>query len=358
MPVAVLVSKSKKNNFLSTPNSNSAVVVRVAVIGYGYWGPNLVRNFQDLDQSKVIVVADTREQRLKLLAKKFPDVHLVSRVEDVFSNPSVDAVVIATPVSTHFALAKAALEAGKHVFVEKPLAASARECILLTRMAFAKKKILMVGHTFEYNPAVLKVADLIKSKELGKLHYIDAVRVNLGLYQSDGRNVIWDLAPHDISIILSWIGTMPLRVSAWGQSFVHPGVEDVAFIRLEFPQGILAHIHVSWLSPAKIRRMTVVASRKMLLYDDLDQSEKIKIADRGAHLDPESTQARVGYRMGDIVSPHIDFKEPLGRECVHFIESICSGKKPLTDGENGTRVVRILEAADRSIKQGGKTILL
>jgi len=214
----------------------------------------------------------------------------------------------------------------------------------------------MVGHTFEYNPAVLKVAELLKSGELGKLYYIDSVRVNLGLHQSDGLNVIWDLAPHDISIILHWMNEMPSRVSAWGQAFVKEKTEDVAFIRLEFPSGALAHIHINWLAPTKIRRMTVVGDKKMVIYDDLENVEKIKIADQGVHLDSVDPSLRVGYRVGDIVSPRLAVTEPLYHECLHFIECVLANRVPRTDGESGLRVVQVLEAADRSIKRRGASV--
>ena len=303
-----LQSGSKTGGFAA---SGPGTVVRIGVIGFGYWGPNLVRNFQDLDRSKVVAVANLRGSALTPLAKRYPAIRLTTNHQEILEDETVDAVVIATPVSTHFGLAQAALRAGKHVLVEKPLAASSAEGSELIDLARQKKRILMVGHTFEYNPAVLKVAELLKSQELGELYYIDSVRVNLGRYQSDGRNVVWDLAPHDLSIILHWVGKMPERISAFGQAYLQKGTADVAFIRMEFPEGILAHVHLSWLAPAKIRRMTVVGSKKMVLYDDLDPSEKLKIADRGAHLDANSTEVRVDYRMGDVVSPHLDFKEPL-----------------------------------------------
>lgn len=337
---------------------SSNALVRIGVIGFGYWGPNLLRNFQDLDRSKVVAVADLQGSALTPLAKRYPAIRLTTAHQEILKDKTVDAVVIATPVSTHFELAKTALQAGKHVLVEKPLAASSGEGRALIDLARQKKRILMVGHTFEYNPAVLKVAELLKSQELGELYYIDSIRVNLGRYQSDGRNVIWDLAPHDLSIILHWMGKMPAGISAFGQSYLQKGTEDVAFIRMEFPGGILAHVHLSWLAPAKIRRMTVVGSKKMVLYDDLDNSEKLKIADRGAHLDANSTEIRVDYRMGDVVSPHLDFKEPLKTECEHFLESILQNRTPRTDGENGNRVVKILEAADQSMREGGRVISL
>jgi len=337
---------------------DSSVVVRVGIIGCGYWGPNLIRNFHENPQSHVVAVSDLRPDRLKPLAKKLPGVKLTTDYREILRDPSIDAVIVATPISTHYTLASRALKMGKHVLVEKPLTRTAKEGAALNRLAQRYKKNLMVGHTFEYHPAVLKVGQLIQEGEIGNIHYIDSVRVNLGLYQSDGLNVIWDLAPHDLAIILRWIGQSPCRVSAWGRSFVKKGIEDVAFIRLDFPQGTLAHIHVSWLAPTKIRRATIVGDKRMIIYDDLENVEKIKIADQGAHIDPANPELRVNYRVGDIVSPRVSIEEPLARECAHFIECILKNKKPETDGLSGLEVVRILEAADKSIKREGAVISL
>lgn len=343
---------------LSSSAMVSPVVVRMGVVGCGYWGPNLIRNFNDLQQSRVETLCDIRESQFRPFAKKYPWIRFTTSYEDILKDPSIDAVAIATPVSTHYRLARKALEAGKHVLVEKPMTGKAQDAVRLAQLAKSCNKILMVGHTFEYHPAVLKIAKLLKSGELGDLHYIDSVRVNLGLHQSDGLNVIWDLAPHDISIILHWIQEMPLWVSAWGRSFVHSGIEDVAFVRLEFPRGILAHLHLSWLAPSKIRRITVAGNKKMIIYDDLENVEKLKVADRGVFKDSADPQLRVAYRMGDIVSPKVEVTEPLSLACAHFIDCILTGRKPLTDGESGTRVVRILEAAHRSIKRGGRKVTL
>ena len=333
-------------------------MIRIGLAGCGYWGPNLIRNFHDLPTTQITAICDTREERLRPLLKKFPLAKFSTRYPDLISNPHVDAVVIATPISTHYEMARRALAAGKHVLVEKPLAETVRQAEALTELAARCDRILMVGHTFEYHPAVLKVSELLQAGELGKLHYIDSVRVNLGLYQSDGFNVIWDLAPHDVSIILSWVGETPRRVSAWGRAFVHTKAEDVAFIRLEFPGGVLAHSHVSWLAPTKIRRMTVAGDKKMVIYDDLDGAEKIKIADRGAELDLSNRQMRFGYRMGDIVIPRLDTTEALAQECSHFVDCILEHRNPRTDGNSGTQVVRVLEAADKSIKKGGAVVSL
>ncbi len=330
--------------------------VRVGVVGCGYWGPNLIRNFHGLADATVASICDLEESRLRSFSRKFPGVRLTAKYQDILNDPAIDAVVIATPISTHYVLASRALKAGKHVLVEKPLTATVREGTQLVKLARAAKKILMVGHTFEYNPAVLKIAELLKSGQMGELFYIDSVRVNLGLYQSDGLNVIWDLAPHDISIILRWVGKSPQYVSAWGQSFIRKNVEDVAFIRLEFQGGVVAHMHVSWLAPAKMRRMAIVCNKRMAIYDDLENVEKIKIADQGAHIDFDSPKTKVAYRLGDIVSPRLDVDEPLARECGHFIDCILRNRKPDTDGVKGLQVVRVLEAVSKSLKRGGARV--
>lgn len=354
--MAVLTASNKRSYKASPPKGSR--VIRIGVVGYGYWGPNLVRNFQDIPVVEIVGISDIREERLRPLAKKFPRAKFTARYRDLISNPDLDALVIATPISTHYEIARKALEAGKHVLVEKPLAETTQQAMALTQLAAKRRQILMVGHTFEYNPAVLKVASLLNSGELGRLYYIDSVRVNLGLHQSDGLNVLWDLAPHDLSIILHWVGGLPKKVSALGQSFVRSGVEDVAFLHLEFPDGVLAHIHLSWLAPTKIRRMTVVGDKKMIVYDDLDNAEKIKVADRGVHWDPANPQLKVGYRMGDIVSPRVEVREPLADECLHFVQCIVENKPPRTDGQKGVQVVRVLEAADQSLKRGGVAVSL
>ncbi len=327
--------------------------VQIGIIGCGYWGPNLIRNFHEIPQTQVAAICDLRRERLGAFAKKNPEVKMTDDYREILRMPGLEAVVVATPISTHFEIASEALRHGKHVLVEKPLTGTVEEAARLVRLAQRCKRILMVGHTFEYHPAVLKISELLKTGEVGDIQYIDSIRVNLGLHQSDNRNVIWDLAPHDISIILSWLKALPVKVSAWGQSFVKKNVEDVAFLRLQFPGGILAHLHISWLAPAKIRRMTLVGNKKMIIYDDLENVEKIKIADQGAHLNPSDPALRINYRIGDIMSPRIQTTEPLLNECSHFVDCIISKRTPRTDGENGLRVVRILQAANKSIKNGG-----
>lgn len=340
------------------PEQEPSVCVRVGIIGCGYWGPNLIRNFHEHPASRVAAICDLDSEKLRPFAKKFPGIKLTTKYQDILTDRTLDAVIVATPISTHFDIANRAIKSGKNVLVEKPLVSKSAQGVALIRLARRERKILMVGHTFEYHPAVLKVADLIATGELGAIHYIDSIRVNLGHYQADGQNVLWDLGPHDVSIILHWVGEMPSSVSAWGRPFLKKGVEDVAFVRLEFPKGVMAHLHLSWLAPAKIRRMTVVGNKKMVIYDDLDQGEKIKIADRGAEFQHSSRELRVGYRMGDVVIPHLEVTEPLYEECRHFIDCVIHGTNPRTDGEKGLAVVRVLEAADRSMKMGGRVIAL
>jgi predicted dehydrogenase len=279
----------------------------------------------------------------------------------LLEDPELDAVVIATPVSTHLPLALDALRAGKHVMVEKPLAADTPSAEEIDAVARARGRVLMVGHTFIYNPAVVKVRELIQAGELGEIFYIDSERVNLGLHQFD-INVIWDLGPHDVSIILYWLGERPISVSARGHSYTQNGIEDVAFITLEFTDKVMAHIHVSWMSPAKLRRTTIIGSRRMVVYDDLQVTEKIKLYDSGVeslHLNA-ATRAELQrtYRVGDVLSPRIDVTEPLRLECAHFVECIRTGGQPRTDGASGVAVVEVLEAATESLRDEGRTIPL
>jgi len=360
MPAKRVKSSAKawRSKFDVDLGEEPSVCVRVGIIGCGYWGPNLIRNFHEVAHAKVVAVADLSAHRLKPLKRKFPGTKFTVDYRELLKDPTIDAIVIVTPISSHYTIAKAALESGKHVLVEKPLTATVNEAERLVSLAKRLKKILMVGHTFEYHPAVSKIADLLQANEIGHVHYIDSTRVNLGLHQSDGINVIWDLAPHDISIILHWLGKAPQKVSASGRSFIKSGIEDVAFIHMEFPGNTLAHLHVSWLAPAKIRRMTLVGSKKMIIYDDLESVEKIKIADQGAHFNPADQDLRISYRIGDIVSPRIQVAEPLFQECSHFIECILTAKTPKTDGVVGLQVVRVLEAADKSMKKGGRPVLL
>ncbi len=285
---------------------------------------------------------------------------MVDRVEEVLESADVDAVVVATPIRTHHQLARAALEHGKHVFVEKPLAASSDEARDLIALARERDRVLMVGHTFLYNPAVEQLRQLVQGGALGSIFYVDAVRANLGLFQSN-INVIWDLAPHDLSILNYVLGMTPARVSAHGASHVRPGIEDVAHLTLDYPGGVLAHVQVSWLSPSKVRRFTVVGDRQMAVYDDVEATEKIRIFNRGVDA-PDHTSTfgefQMSYRYGDIVSPHIHWAEPLAVECRSFAEAILEGKTPPSDGANGLEIVRILEATDQSLATDGAFVSL
>lgn len=334
-------------------------MIQLAVIGAGYWGPNLIRNFNQIPNARVGYVCDLDTTKLAPLAAQYPNLHVTRDYQQVLNDPQIDAIVIATPVSTHRALALDALRAGKHVLVEKPLAATVQAAREMDATARAMQRVLMVGHTFIYNPAVTKVKEYIERGALGEIYYIDSARVNLGLHQFD-INVIWDLAPHDISIILYWLSRRPLRVSARGNSYTQDGIEDVAFITLEFADKIMAHIHVSWMSPAKLRRTTIVGSQQMVVYDDLEAAEKVKLYDMGVerlalNADTRAELQRT-YRVGDVISPRLDVVEPLRVECKHFIDCIVNGATPRTDGDAGIAVVQVLEAATRSLRQGGGTI--
>ena len=328
--------------------------LRVAVIGAGYWGPNLIRNFSEAPGADIVAVADLSEERLALIHKRFPAVRTTTDHRTLLSDPSIDAVCLATPISTHRPLAEQALAAGKHVFVEKPLAGTVADAEAIAVAAKRAQKTLMVGHTFVYNPAVQKVRDLLAAGELGTVQYIDSRRVNLGLHQFD-FNVLWDLGPHDVSITLYWLGEEPEWVQCTGGSFILPGIEDVVFLTMGFPSGAIAHAHLSWLAPSKIRTMTVVGSRKMAVYDDVEAVEKVKVYDQGVEK-LSSDELRRSYRSGDIRSPRVAITEALQVEVRHFIECIRTGTTPLSGGRAGLAVVRVLDAASRSLKNGGARV--
>ncbi|GAA4207856.1 Gfo/Idh/MocA family protein [Actinocatenispora rupis] len=334
------------------------VGLRVAVVGAGYWGPKHVRVLHGTEGVGEVVLVDGRPDRLQALARSYPGDRTCASLPEAL--PHVDAVVVATPPSTHVALASAAMEAGKHVLVEKPLAPSVADARRLVALADAAGVTLMVGHTFEYNPAVRKLRELIEQRELGDLFYLDSARLNLGLYQSD-VNVIFDLAPHDVSIINHVLGTSPVAVQAWGARHAHPRFEDVAYLRLFYEDhGLAANIHVSWLDPGKVRRVVAVGSRRMAVYDDLAE-ERIRVLDKG--VDPPasaaggSTQPPMSYRYGDIVSPFLAPDEPLALQDAHFVECASTGAVPLTDGRNGLAVVEVLEAAQLSLRLGHPVLL-
>ena len=336
----------------------------VGVVGVGYWGPNLVRNLVALDNVRLACVCDAEADRLGPLQRLYPSAKFTSEFSELLANPDVDAVVIALPVALHFDFALKTLEAGKHVLVEKPLCMTSDEARRLIDIAAKKNLTLMVGHTFEFNAAVTKLRELVGDGTLGDVYYLYSQRLNLGRVRSD-INAMWNLAPHDISIALHCLGKAPVRVSAKGLTQLQDGIEDVTFMVLEFEDGVIAHIHNSWLDPNKIRKMTVVGSSKMVVYDDVSPDAKIQVYDKG--IDRKHMEQDMGryddfgkfqliQRAGDLLVPKINFVEPLRVECQHFVDCIESGTKPLTSGENGLRVVQVLEAAQKSLKNSGMSV--
>ncbi|OFW61966.1 MAG: hypothetical protein A2133_07170 [Actinobacteria bacterium RBG_16_64_13] len=327
---------------------------KVALVGYGYWGPNLLRNYIELPGAWVQWVCDSRPEALAKARSRYPAVAGTTDYNEVLGDKDVDAVVLATPISTHFPLAKEALLAGKHVFVEKPMTGSTADAVELVNLARERRLTLMVGHTFVFSPPVRKVKSIIDSGELGEILFVTSSRVNLGLHQKD-VSVVWDLAPHDLSILHYWLDETPNSVSVAGRACINPGIPDVAFINLRFPSGVLAELQVAWLSPVKLRRTIVVGSKKMLLYDDTESVEKVKLFDHGVDFkDPETFgEYQLSYRTGDIVSPKIAGTEPLLIEATHFLECLDTGARPITDGLAGLAVVASLEAADYSLHHQG-----
>jgi predicted dehydrogenase len=329
--------------------------LNVAVVGCGYWGPNLIRNFIQIPDCDMKVCCDLDAGKLQRMRNLYPALKTTSRLHDILHDPTIEAVAIATPVHTHLQIGKICLEHHKHVLIEKPLAASTAECLELIHLAEKHDRILMVGHTFQYAAAVIKAKEIVASGELGEIYYINCSRANLGLFQSD-INVIWDLAPHDISIITYILEELPLTVNAQGKAHFKPNIEDVATVTLNFPNGTIAFIHNSWLDPDKIRKITIVGSKKMLVYDDISTNEKIKIYDKGVDVPPyydTFAEFHFAYRYGDIYTPRLSENEPLRRECEHFLECISEGKTPMSSGYNGLLVVSILEAADKSLLKNG-----
>ncbi len=332
--------------------------MKVGIIGLGYWGPNLVRNFLATDGVNAVYAADLSNERIRTASKKFPTVHFTKDYHDILKSSVVDAVVIATPVSTHFKLAKEALESGRHVILEKPMTSKIAEAEELVNLAAQKKLTLMVDHTFIYTAAVRKIKELIVSGEMGKLHYFDSVRINLGLFQHD-VNVVWDLAVHDIAIMDYLIRERPVAVAALGATHYN-GVEDVAYVVVNFDSGTIAHFHVNWLSPIKVRQILIGGSKKMVVYNDVEPSEKVKIYDKGVKITSQEGiyQALIQYRTGDMYSPKLDATEALSLLASHFVECIRLSKTPITDGQAGLNVVKILEASQKSIKNNGRLVVI
>lgn len=335
-------------------------MINVGVIGYGYWGPNLVRNFLQTKDAKMHLCCEQRAERLEAASSQYPAIQTTCDYRDVLKSPVIDAVAIATPVSTHFALVKEALLNGKHVWVEKPITSTSAEAEELIELAEKKGKVLMVDHTFIYTGAVRKIKEIISRGELGTLYYYDSVRVNLGIFQND-VNVVWDLATHDISIMDHLIGENVKSVSAIGISHLITDLENTAYITVRYSDKLFGHIHVNWLSPVKIRMTLIGGSKKMVVYNDLEPSEKVKVYDSGVHINSEPDgvyKLLIDYRMGDMYAPKVDHTEALKVACQHFIDCIQNSRRPITDAKAGLRVVRILEAAQRSINNRNQEVLL
>jgi predicted dehydrogenase len=329
--------------------------VKVGIVGCGYWGPNLIRNFVELPSSNVVAVADLRAERLTHISNCYPQIQCTTDYRELFDR-ELDAVVVATPPATHYSVARECLEHGLHVLVEKPMTLSSRDAEELTNLAERCRLNLMVGHTLVYNPAVRALKAAIASGELGHIYYIDCVRVNLGLLNAHS-SVLWDLAPHDLSFLQFLLDCDPVSVSAVGAACIFDGAHDIVYIHLTFPNGVLANIHISWLDPRKVRRFTIVGSKKMAVFDDVDPLEKIRIYDKGVET-PSYTETygdfQCSYRYGNVVIPNIRLAEPLKLECQDFIDSIINRTEPESSGRCGLRVVRVLEAADRSLHNDGR----
>ncbi len=335
--------------------------IGIAQVGIGYWGKNLLRNFMAVPEAEVLQICDQDEDLLRSLCQQYPGVSTTTRFGDVLNNREVEAIIVSTQTPLHYQFARAALEAGKHVFVEKPLSQRREEAEHLVRLAESNDLRLMVGHLLLYHPAFTYVEDLIHRGELGDVRYLYSVRVNLGIIRQK-ENAFESLAPHDLSLALLFLHCAPLAVSATGQSFLQEGVEDVVFASVFFEGGKMAHLHTSWLDPHKIRKVTVVGSKKMAVVDDMQGNEKVRLYDKGVDLQPGESQPYANYaeamslRTGDIVIPKINMQEPLRSECQHFIHCLIEGKTPRSDGRNGLMVVRMLEAAQKSLAEGGVQI--
>lgn len=330
----------------------------VAVVGCGYWGPNLIRNFASLSNCRVKYVCDTAEDRLAHMKKLYPSVTTTTKFEDLENDPELDAIAVATPVHLHFDLAGRSLKAGKHTFVEKPMAASSAECAELLQLAQAKGLSLMVGHTFIFSTPVRRIKEIVDSGEIGEIQYISSRRLNLGLFQKD-INVTWDLAPHDIAIILYLTGKPPISINCQGKAHIHRDIEDVTNLSLNFANGGFAIVHSSWLDPNKVREMIIVGSKRMIIYDDNEPLEKIKVYDKRVETPPHYdtfAEFHYSYHYGDAYIPYLRQVEPLKVETQHFLDCIRSGQTPETSGLDGLRVVQILEAASRSLKNDGARV--
>jgi predicted dehydrogenase len=351
-----LLVKTREAN--EKPEARDASMVKFGVVGYGYWGPNVVRNLDRLETAEVVAVCDKSPAARRKVAKLYPDVLVTEDAAELMSSPDIDAIAVVTPVWTHYELAKAALLNGKHIFVEKPFTSNAAQAQELIELAAQRNLKIMVDHTFLFTGAVKKIKQLLEDGALGKLYYYDSTRVNLGLFQHD-VNVVWDLAPHDLSIIDHLIEQTPEAISATGQTHLN-GHEDVAYITVYFPDKVIAHINVNWLSPVKVRTTLIGGEKKMLVWNDLEADEKIKIYDKGVNVTSREGlyDLLVHYRSGDMWAPQIEQVEALTRELSYFVDCIANNETPINDGEAGLRVVRMLEAANESIRKRGAVIHL
>lgn len=336
-------------------------MINVAVVGYGYWGPNMVRNFFENREGRVKYICELDEERRNKAKLRYPSALVVDNIDTILNDPEVSAVAIVTPVHTHFELVKRCLESNKHVLVEKPLTDDANNARELVELAKEKNLILMVDHTFVYTGAVRKIKELIYSGNIGELLYFDSIRVNLGLFQHD-INVVLDLAPHDIYILDYWLdGKMPDNLSARGICHLNNGLENIAFINIQYPDNFLVHINLNWLSPVKVRQVLIGGTKKMIVYNDIEPTEKVKVYDKGITVNHKGRNdihnLLIDYRAGDVWSPHLDQREGLNVMISHFLECIKNNKSPITDGECGLRVVTILEAIQKSIKENGRNIV-
>lgn len=334
-------------------------MLNIAIIGYGYWGPNLVRNFNSVDNCKVKWVSDLRLPRLDIVQKQYPGIQVTEDVENIFTDTEVDAVVIATPVHQHYPLALKALHAGKHVLIEKPMTQSVKEAEELGALSEAKGLVLMVDHTFLYTGAVQKIKELVENNEIGDIEYFDSTRINLGLFQQD-VNVLWDLAPHDISILFHLIKERPVSICATGVSHTPNGIENIAYLTVHYASQKIAHFSCSWTSPVKLRTILIGGSKKMVLFDDVEPSEKVKIYDTGYHVssDEDKRKLLIDYRTGDIFTPKLVLKEALFGMASDFVQAINTGTVPLSNWQLGKDVVSLLEAAQESIRNKGKEVIL
>lgn len=335
-------------------------LIKFGVIGYGYWGPNLVRNLFEVSETTVVAVSDMREDRLQLVGSRYPSIRVTTDYTSLLNDPEIDAIAIATPVSTHFRLAMDALRAGKHVLVEKPMASSTEEAVRLLDEANRRGLVLMVDHTFVYTGAVRKIKEIVDAGKIGDIYYYDSTRVNLGLFQHD-VDVLWDLAVHDLAIMSYILPKSPVAVAATGIKHVRGGTENLAYLTMFFEDNTIAHVNVNWLSPVKLRRTLIGGSKQMIVYDDMEPSEKIKVYDRGITLSDSKEglyNALIGYRSGDMFAPQLDVSEALKVELMHFADCVCTGRIPITGAQAGLQIVRLLESASQSMKHRGRLVEL